>query len=151
MTQSVSQFWAPCGLMSMPPARATVTWRSIASTGVLHQRRAPRARHAVGPYVSGGLAGSSPRRVRSAEELATKALEIGSASGAPDAFTWYGTQLMVARDQQGRLADLVRVIAPPAASVTDVTVEVGLPKSTATPVEPPPRAGFVAISPMTYL
>ena len=45
------------------------------------------------------------------EELATKALEIGTASGEPDAFTWYGTQLMVIRDQQGRLAELVDLIA----------------------------------------
>ena len=46
-----------------------------------------------------------------AEELATKALEIGSESGEPDAFTWYGSQLMVVRDQQGRLAELVDLIA----------------------------------------
>jgi class 3 adenylate cyclase/tetratricopeptide (TPR) repeat protein len=46
-----------------------------------------------------------------AEELATRALEVGSASGQPDAFTYYGSQLMVARDQQGRLAELVGLIA----------------------------------------
>ena len=46
-----------------------------------------------------------------AEELATKALEIGNTSGEPDAFTWYGTQLIVVRDQQGRLAELVDLIA----------------------------------------
>ena len=46
-----------------------------------------------------------------AEELATKALEIGSASEEPDAFTYYGSQLMCARDQQGRLGELVDLIA----------------------------------------
>jgi class 3 adenylate cyclase/tetratricopeptide (TPR) repeat protein len=46
-----------------------------------------------------------------AEELATKALEIGSASEEPDAFTYYGSQLMCVRDQQGRLAELVDLIA----------------------------------------
>ncbi len=46
-----------------------------------------------------------------AEELATRALEIGSASGQPDAFTYYGSQLMVVRDQQGRVAELVGLIA----------------------------------------
>ena len=46
-----------------------------------------------------------------AEELATQALEIGSASEEPDAFTYYGSQLMVARDQQGRLGELVDLIA----------------------------------------
>jgi class 3 adenylate cyclase/tetratricopeptide (TPR) repeat protein len=46
-----------------------------------------------------------------AEELATRALEIGSASEEPDAFTYYGSQLMTIRDQQGRLAELVELIA----------------------------------------
>lgn len=46
-----------------------------------------------------------------AEKLATRALEIGSASGQPEAFTYYGSQLMVVRDQQGRLDELVGLIA----------------------------------------
>ncbi len=46
-----------------------------------------------------------------AEELATRALEIGSASEQPDAFMYYGSQLMIARGQQGRLAELVGLIA----------------------------------------
>jgi len=45
------------------------------------------------------------------EEVAAKALEIGSASEEPDAFMYYGSQLMAARDQQGRLAELVDLIA----------------------------------------
>jgi len=40
------------------------------------------------------------------EGLAAKALEIGSASGQPDAMAFYGAQLMLARYQQGRLGEL---------------------------------------------
>ena len=46
-----------------------------------------------------------------AEELATRALEIGTASSQPDAFAFYGAQLMVARTQQGRLGELATLIA----------------------------------------
>ena len=46
-----------------------------------------------------------------AEELATSALEIGTASGQPDVFTFYGTQLMEIRLQQGRLGELVSLVA----------------------------------------
>jgi class 3 adenylate cyclase len=49
-----------------------------------------------------------------AERLATLALEIGADSEQPDAFAFYGAQLMIVRIQQGRLAelaDLVRDIA----------------------------------------
>jgi len=46
-----------------------------------------------------------------ADELMTSALEIGNASGQPDAFTFYGTQLMEIRLQQGRLGELVSLIA----------------------------------------
>ena len=46
-----------------------------------------------------------------AEELATSALEIGTASGQPDAFPFYGTQMMEIRLQQGRLGELVSLIA----------------------------------------
>jgi tetratricopeptide (TPR) repeat protein len=46
-----------------------------------------------------------------AEELATYALEIGGTSEEPDAFTYYGSQLMAVRDQQGRLTELVDLIA----------------------------------------
>jgi tetratricopeptide (TPR) repeat protein len=44
------------------------------------------------------------------EELATSALEIGTASGQPDAFSFYGTQLVKVRQQQGRLGELVPLI-----------------------------------------
>ena len=47
----------------------------------------------------------------STEQLATEALEIGTKSGQPDAFTFYGTQLMIARFQQGRLGELVPLLA----------------------------------------
>ncbi len=48
------------------------------------------------------------------EELANLALEIGTDSAQPDAFAFYGAQLMVVRIQQGRmdeLAELVRDVA----------------------------------------
>jgi class 3 adenylate cyclase/tetratricopeptide (TPR) repeat protein len=45
-----------------------------------------------------------------AEDLATTAFEIGAASGEPDAFGFYGTQLASIRFQQGRLGELVPVI-----------------------------------------
>jgi class 3 adenylate cyclase len=48
---------------------------------------------------------------RLAEELASSALEIGTASGQPDAFPFYGTQIMVIRLQQGRIGELVSLIA----------------------------------------
>ncbi len=49
-----------------------------------------------------------------AEQLANLALEIGTDSAQPDAFAFYGAQLMLIRIQQGRLpelADLVRNVA----------------------------------------
>lgn len=46
-----------------------------------------------------------------AEQLATAALEMGTAGGQPDAFTYYGIQLMMTRDEQGRIAELVSLIA----------------------------------------
>ena len=46
-----------------------------------------------------------------AEQLATAALEVGTASGQPDAFAFYGTQLMTTRDEQGRMGELVSLIA----------------------------------------
>ncbi len=46
-----------------------------------------------------------------AEELATRALELGTSSAQPDAFGFYGAQLMVTRYQQGRLAELASLIS----------------------------------------
>ncbi len=45
-----------------------------------------------------------------AERLATSALQLGTDSGQPDAFTIYGSQLMYIRHQQGRLGELVSLI-----------------------------------------
>src|SRR5262249_19192752 len=50
-----------------------------------------------------------------AEEFSAAALEVGSSSAQPDAFAFYGAQLMCVRDQQGRLAELVGLIADVAA------------------------------------
>jgi class 3 adenylate cyclase/tetratricopeptide (TPR) repeat protein len=46
-----------------------------------------------------------------AEELAARAFEIGTACAQPDAFMFYGGQLMVTRHYQGRLGELVDLIA----------------------------------------
>jgi tetratricopeptide (TPR) repeat protein len=46
-----------------------------------------------------------------AEQLATAALEVGTAGGQPDAFAFYGVQLMKTRDEQGRLGEMVSLIA----------------------------------------
>jgi class 3 adenylate cyclase/tetratricopeptide (TPR) repeat protein len=46
-----------------------------------------------------------------AEQLATAALEMGTASGQPDAFAFYGVQLMETRFEQGRLGELVSLVA----------------------------------------
>ena len=46
-----------------------------------------------------------------AERLATAALEVGTAGGEPDAFGFYGIQLMMTRDEQGRMAELESLIA----------------------------------------
>ena len=46
-----------------------------------------------------------------AEQLATAALEVGTAGGQPDAFAFYGVQLMETRLEQGRMGELVSLIA----------------------------------------
>ena len=46
-----------------------------------------------------------------AERLATAALEVGTAGGQPDAFAFYGMQLMKTRDEQGRFGELASLIA----------------------------------------
>ena len=45
-----------------------------------------------------------------AEVLATEALTIGTECGQPDALSFYGTQLLIIRHQQGRLGELVPII-----------------------------------------
>jgi class 3 adenylate cyclase len=52
-----------------------------------------------------------------AEELATTALELGTAAGQPDAFLWYAVQLTVARWQQGRDDELAELIAEQVAAM----------------------------------
>ncbi|HET6811649.1 MAG TPA: hypothetical protein VFH50_11630 [Acidimicrobiales bacterium] len=46
-----------------------------------------------------------------AEELAGRALDLAMASGQPDAFGYYGSQLMTVRRQQGRMGELLSLIA----------------------------------------
>ena len=50
-----------------------------------------------------------------AEELATAALEIGTESGQPDAFGFYGAEMIGLRRQQGRYGELVPMIEQVAA------------------------------------
>jgi hypothetical protein len=54
------------------------------------------------------------------EELAGRAFETGTASGQPDAFANYGTQLMGIRQIQGRTGELVELVAGIAAQHPDV-------------------------------
>ena len=46
-----------------------------------------------------------------AEELAAAALDVGSSSGQPDAFGYYGVQLMATRYKQGRFGEVAPLIA----------------------------------------
>ncbi len=55
-----------------------------------------------------------------AEELATIALQLGTESGQPDAFTFYGTQLMAVRHQQGMMGEFVPTISQVAEENPDV-------------------------------
>ena len=49
-------------------------------------------------------------RHEDAERLATVALEIGTGSGQPDAVAIYGSQILWARFQQGRMSELVPLV-----------------------------------------
>jgi DNA-binding SARP family transcriptional activator len=46
-----------------------------------------------------------------AEQLASAAFEMGTASGQPDAFALYGAQIMRTRGEQGRFGELVSLVA----------------------------------------
>lgn len=50
-------------------------------------------------------------KAEEAERLATTAMEVGTKSGQPDAFQFYGSQLMYIRWMQGRLGELVPLIS----------------------------------------
>jgi tetratricopeptide (TPR) repeat protein len=49
--------------------------------------------------------------IEKAEQLVAAALEVGTASGQPDAFAFYSVQLMNTRYLQGRMGELVALIA----------------------------------------
>jgi hypothetical protein len=51
-----------------------------------------------------------------AEALSTEALQIGTECGQPDAISFYGSQMVIVRHQQGRLAELLSVIEEAAAA-----------------------------------
>ncbi len=46
-----------------------------------------------------------------AEQLATAALEVGTAGGQPDAFAFYAVQLMTTRFEQGRFGEIVSLVS----------------------------------------
>ena len=60
-----------------------------------------------------------------AEELATEALQIGTDSGQPDAASFYGSQMVIVRHQQGRLGEFLPVITGVAAEMSDMPVYMG--------------------------
>ncbi len=57
--------------------------------------------------VSAALMAGDPDR---AEQLATEAFDLGTASGQPDAFGFYSAQLAIVRHQQGRLGELMSFV-----------------------------------------
>jgi tetratricopeptide (TPR) repeat protein len=52
------------------------------------------------------------------ERLTTEALEIATDSGQPDAVTFYGSQLLIVRHEQGRLGEILPIISAVAAEMT---------------------------------
>ncbi len=63
------------------------------------------------------IAGDTDR----AEQLATKALEIGTSSGQPDASIIFGAQLMIVSGQRGTMSDLAPLIEEMAAKTPDIS------------------------------
>ena len=57
-----------------------------------------------------------------AEQLAKATLEIGTESGQPDAFSFYGAEMIGIRGQQGRLGELVPMIEQMTADNPDLVV-----------------------------
>src|SRR6202022_4109395 len=55
-----------------------------------------------------------------AEQLATEALQVGTATGQPDALLTYGTPLLAIRWHQGRSGELIDLIAGFAADIRDI-------------------------------
>ena len=56
-----------------------------------------------------------------AEELATRALQIGSDSGQPDAALIFGAQLMIVSGQRGTMKELIPLIEQMAADAPDIS------------------------------
>jgi class 3 adenylate cyclase/tetratricopeptide (TPR) repeat protein len=56
-----------------------------------------------------------------AEELADRALKIGTQSGQPDAFAFYGVQLLSVRLMQGRAGEIASLVAQLASENPDMT------------------------------
>jgi len=60
-----------------------------------------------------------------AEALSTEALQIGTDCGQPDAVTFYGSQLLIVRHQQGRLRECVPMIAAVASEMSAMPYYLG--------------------------
>ena len=104
-------FWSVCAdrsntIQTAQPERST---RHLAVARSLAERfRQPMMMWVVAYHEAADalVRGESER----AEELATQALEIGTESGQPDAFAFYGAQIIIVRLQQGRLHELTPLI-----------------------------------------
>jgi class 3 adenylate cyclase len=90
---------AQFGLASEHLARAKQRAEKLRQPQLVWMATYTAAAHAL-------LLGDAP----TAELLATEALDVGTASGQPDALSFYGVQLMVVRYIQGRLGELVPLI-----------------------------------------
>ncbi len=104
-------FWSVCADRSntIQTAQAERSTRHLAVARSLAERfRQPMMMWVVAYHEAADalVRGESER----AEELATQALEIGTESGQPDAFAFYGAQIIIVRLQQGRLHELTPLI-----------------------------------------
>jgi len=60
-----------------------------------------------------------------AEQLTTEALQIGTDCGQPDAVSFYGSQMVIVRHQQGRLGEFLPVIASVATEMSAMPAFMG--------------------------
>ena len=106
---------------SWPPRRPTAPSSTNAGAG-----SRPRPGRPVSPCCSGRrpTRGAGWRRwsatSRSAERLTNEALELGGATGQPDAMSIYGGQLVDLRWHQGRDAELVELIERMVAATPEI-------------------------------
>ena len=121
LADPVARFWAAClGLIDATRAAdATLAERCLSIMDELDQRLCQPALQWTTAYTHTAQFMQQGDTAR-AEELATKALELGMESGQPDAFAFYGTQLMAVRHQQGMMAEFVPTISQVAEENPDI-------------------------------